>query len=515
MLRSFQNCSVPILLILTSIVSCKTSSGVNAVQETVETAEASPADGSQIAHCAKVAGRYQSVELQPGSTYLSFMQKQVKPLIDKVSSVKAGGGYNLADADGVQSAYECGVDKIKDMVNKIGLETMKKIATEVQPRQVDMRTASARIREYTRSKNLKVNEFDVGNFLGYASGGGVKVSYDELNYSLNVHYGSGREDRDEQTGRSYGVGPKKGANDASDADYLKELQSYTRRGPDELAKFYQVIFDILLNSDGSNYSQVNAEGQGVLSDFFAIYTAEQDRNLMRLGKTIDHIVPYWDAALLEVTLLAAFHAAQPKFQLFYNRIKDNSFIYTSQTLKQTPCDYPTKGQDASMVDYWQFSRSWVEGWEKTQTFLRDHPDLNKEDRAKKLAQAEAARQQNCRRSGINLTKPSFRMMGTKITQWIRTHEAEVFDRLVSVMKFDPANVTNVYADLSFKLISDQGLVPLANATEARDAWVDFIKATMAHAKDIDESLKASEAPPPREVHDADDGHDPQTQRADG
>ena len=472
-------------------VGCRTPSPTSHLRSDDTVAETPPADSAAvvapaaasdfIGKCKLLAAHYpRSLDLTPGQTYLRFMKDKVKPMLDDV----AVNGYDLTDDAGIDAAYNCSVQKVRGKVDKIGLDLMKSTAAGVAMRHVNLNNIAKAIQD----SGSTISPFDAANFLGFASGGGVMIKYNDANYALNVHY----DVSNMQSGRSYGVGPAKGANDASDREYLDEVQAYTRNAPDNLPAFYKTIFNSLLNSDASGYTQVNAEGQGVLSDFLAIYTAEEDRNLMQTGK----IRPYWDAALLEVTLLAAFHAGQSSFGLYYFDLHNQKTAFATQTFKQTSCKLSTNTKPAALNDYWQYSRQWQHGSTAS-----------------------------CTRSGINLTKTEFRLLGQKITQWMRINQPEVFNKVVGAMAINPAQITdklNLYYELSKLLISPRGLEAFDNADAFANAWLDFIGQTTVHANDIGANFlpttavtPAMEMPAAAITPDPQDGQMPNTQQAGG
>ncbi|MEY4630519.1 MAG: hypothetical protein RIQ81_639 [Pseudomonadota bacterium] len=147
--------------------------------------------------------------------------------------------------------------------------------------------------------------------IAIASGKGVLVRLDDENYCYNYGYapGSGGADLEadktsRKTGRSYGASIERNAYDPSDNDYLRGLAVYAYEASDrELAKFYSVLFQILLKSDASGLKDLSPAGQTVMSDFMAIYMAELDRHLMTGLKMYE-----WENALTEITMLAAYSA---------------------------------------------------------------------------------------------------------------------------------------------------------------------------------------------------------------
>lgn len=88
--------------------------------------------------------------------------------------------------------------------------------------------------------------------------------------------------------------------DASDVYYLKELDGFLSKSADP-SDFYQNLLNVLVGCDSSQYSSIAKDAQTVSTDFFAIYTAELDRNMMTGLKQHP-----WENDLAEVTLLSAY-----------------------------------------------------------------------------------------------------------------------------------------------------------------------------------------------------------------
>src|SRR5262249_48422570 len=122
--------------------------------------------------------------------------------------------------------------------------------------------------------------------------------------------------------------------------------------------------------------------QRVATNFLAIYTAEEYRAIQGTKN--------WDDAILEVTLLGAFHGGQTTFTKFYrgkfttrSAVQETGNYYGLPSKDKNGKVIPTVAKDASMDDYWQIS--------KTST-----------------------------RSGIHLTAGDYGKMGTAITSYEST-----------------------------------------------------------------------------------------------
>lgn len=374
-----------------------------------------------------------------GQSYLSFMQNQVKPALD----VLATDGYAVKGAEAMQRAYDNSDTKVKRKVDRDfgGLDRVKEIADALEGEIVTLETLPAKIRQQDR----RVDAYGLATFIGLASGGGVSIKYHTNNYALNVHY----DTVEERSGRSFGVGPTRPANDASDKDYLNDIQHYSGNNNEDLKDFYKAMFESLLNSDPSHYRRIEDEGQTVLTDFLAVFTAEQARNLMD-----GEVRPHWDAALLEVTLLAGFHAGQDEFKLYYKNPQTGEVSFTSETLKQTPCAVPERTQRASMKDYWQFSRN-------------------------------ITNTEHCRRSGINITKGEFRLLEKQINSYVARNHPELLQNLQESMELN-RTTRNIYEELSKYLISPRSARSLSEekVDAITGAWLEFLNYVQENANEI-------------------------------
>ncbi|MBY0451964.1 MAG: hypothetical protein K2P92_02940, partial [Bdellovibrionaceae bacterium] len=182
----------------------------------------------------------------------------------------------------------------------------------------------------------------------------------------------------------------------------------------------------------------------------AVYTAEQDRHLM--ANLRSHA---WDEALLEVTLLSAFHAGQNQIKLMYNG------TYTDTTLKQAPgCNTDVRSpKKASLTDYWQFSKS-----------------------------TDPA---NCSRSGLNVGRRDFRSLGSAITNFQRQKNPEIVARVERHFK-SSKNRGNLFAQLSTFLISYNTPSRLdAQDLELIQDFTAFLMQVKADANSTDQFIVAN------------------------
>jgi hypothetical protein len=175
--------------------------------------------------------------------------------------------------------------------------------------------------------------------------------------------------------------------------YLDNLaRVIVEKDKNDLKNFYQTIIQLLGACDAhelaaltNNYNPETNTGvptQRVATNFLAIYTAEEYRAIQGTKN--------WDDAILEVTLLGAFHGGQTTFTKFYrgkfttrSNVQETGNYYGLPSKDINGNVIPTVAKDATMDDYWQIS--------KTST-----------------------------RSGIHLTAGDYDKMGTAITKYEST-----------------------------------------------------------------------------------------------
>jgi len=197
------------------------------------------------------------------------------------------------------------------------------------------------------------------------AGKGLAVLLVVGNWNYHVNYPKG-----DQGGRSYGVTAEQ-TGDWSDKTYLNNLDRVVHGSESELTLFYRTLVEVIGKSDATRMSSMNKLSQLVADNFVAIYSAEQYRALVGGA--------HWDDALLQVTLVAAFHGGQPTLIKYYEG------RFTADSFRQAPGVYRgnAKGtpKRAELNDYWQFSAN-----------------------------------STSQRSGINLTRRDFEAMGEAITK---------------------------------------------------------------------------------------------------
>lgn len=118
------------------------------------------------------------------------------------------------------------------------------------------------------------------------------------------------------SGRSYAAGPSHPADDASYPDYLKNMRAYYKTWKD-LRAFTKAVLLLLTRNDISALnlldnkplevelvgfkSPITIDGQSLVADFMAVYTAELYRNLFAEQKAHD-----WQNALAEMTFISQY-----------------------------------------------------------------------------------------------------------------------------------------------------------------------------------------------------------------
>ena len=227
----------------------------------------------------------------------------------------------------------------------------------------------------------------VPNQQALEQGLGVAVRLDDNNYNIHENF-----PKSAQGGRSYGWTSGQ-VGDWSDKMYLDNLAIViVEKDKNDLKNFYQTIIQLLGACDAhglaaltNNYdpkTNTGAPTQRVATNFLAIYTAEEYRAIQGTKN--------WDDAILEVTLLGAFHGGQTTFTKFYrgkfttrSNVQETGNYYGLPSKDKNGKVIPTVAKDATMDDYWQIS--------KTST-----------------------------RSGIHLTAGDYGKMGTAITRYEST-----------------------------------------------------------------------------------------------
>jgi hypothetical protein len=270
-------------------------------------------------------------------------------------------------------------------------------------------------------------------------GEGVAVKLDDSNYNFHINFPAGA-----QGGRSYGWTEGK-VGDWSDKMYLDNLAKVaTQESREDLGHLYKAIIHLLGSCNATGLKKLSNNSQRVATNFLAIYTAEQYRAIVG--------TPNWDDALLQTTLLAAFHGGQSELVKFYEG------KFTGSAYDQSACAYKrsksdTQKRPALLNDYWQFG--------KTATL-----------------DPESGR---CKgRSGINLTRRDFELLGAAITRY----EARQSNKNLADIRKIVGSGSNVFAAITTYFVS--GRATAEKTTKLAHAISQFALDIYDHADEITE-----------------------------
>lgn len=297
-----------VLVLLAFVGACSTQPTVQTVStEATESNRQIASAGTGIAYPASASFKLSDVK---GSTYIAFLKAKLKPALDKLSDKKNGGGggwqnigavnykkgsaflepKSLAKYKGAKwnrnsRTYE---GALPDSVVENAYESLKKVRPvsttdslqyfdredKSWPTKNDMAVA-------LKAAGINAAPFDLGTLYALTSGFGVKVKLDDNNYNYHVLYKTGKTDphKEVMSGRSFSSSPGRGVADATDPEYLRDLNKYLSTTQDQ-KPFYRTLILSLANSDMSGLKDLSNLGQAVLADFFTVYTAEAVRHLM-------------------------------------------------------------------------------------------------------------------------------------------------------------------------------------------------------------------------------------------
>lgn len=259
-----------------------------------------------------------------GQTYITFLKQKLKPNLDSLSSGFPNIGsaafkresanlskktflkYKGAKWDRNVREYTGAMDDAR--VEEV-YETLKKIrpTSTVDSIQYFDRNDSSWSSKNDMAQALKAAKvnaapFDLATLYALTGGIGVKVKLDANNYNYHVLYKTGKKDPHQEvmSGRSFSASPGRLAADATDPEYLRDLEAYIKGTPD-LKPFVSTMILSLANSDMSTLRNLSDAGQAVLGDFFTVYTAEAVRHLM--VNLQDGVHP-WEIDLAAVTFVS-------------------------------------------------------------------------------------------------------------------------------------------------------------------------------------------------------------------
>lgn len=308
----------------------------------------------------------------------------------------------------------------------------------------------------------------VGNHIdGVKRGQGVELRLSSDVTTYHVKFEPYWEDKAERSGRSFSAVGKNQREpdyvaDASYKHYLSSLQEVYERNPEELPNFYRAILGVIATCDASGFSKLRTKTKEVAADFVAVYVAEQYRHLLggkgkQLGRSHN-----WDDALLQVTLLASFHAGQAEdgqgmyYEGRYTSDVYNQLLYDSQKNKYClykQFNHPKRAQSDrrgfQFIDYWQFNKK-------------------------------------CDRSGVNVTRSDFQKMGKAITDWMSRSQRDVTGSL----ERDVRSSSNLYQGIGRFFISNSAPETFGERGDLLvDKIVGFLASVNDNAADISESLE--------------------------
>lgn len=267
-----------------------------------------------------------------GTTYITFLKERLKPALDRFSDRRNGGGggfknvgaagymhnashldpivlakYRGAKWDRARRAYVGGLTDGQVETAYVTLQKVRPQSTvdsisyfdrndKAWPTKNDMAVA-------LKEARINAAPFDLATLYALTTGIGVKVKIDDNNYNYHVLYKTGKTDphTEVMSGRSFASSPKRGVGDATDPEYLRDLEKYLKETPD-LKPFYRALIMSIASTDPSGFSQLSAHGQLVLGDFLTVYTAEAVRHLM--VKLQPGMHP-WEIDLAAVTAVSA------------------------------------------------------------------------------------------------------------------------------------------------------------------------------------------------------------------
>ena len=299
----------------------------------------------------------------------------------------------------------------------------------------------------------------VPNQQALEQGLGVAVRLDDNNYNVHENF-----PKSAQGGRSYGWTSGQ-VGDWSDKMYLDNLALVVvEKDKGDLRNFYQTIIQLLGACDAhglaaltNNYDSKTNTGvptQRVATNFLAIYTAEEYRAIQGTKN--------WDDAILEVTLLGAFHGGQTTFTKFYrgkfttrSNVQETGNYYGLPSKDRNGKVIPTVAKIATMNDYWQIS--------KTST-----------------------------RSGIHLTAKDYGKMGTTITKYEST---KAHNQTLSLIQSIVGSGPNVIQSISRYFTDGRADPSKTNALAV--AVAEFLDQVNSDADVITAWVKG--APPPPSV----------------
>lgn len=318
-----------VLVLLTFVGACSTKPTIQTVSTDSESNRQIASAGTGIAYPAAVSFKLNELK---GQTYITFLKNKLKPALDKYSDTNNGGGggfknigsanyragsshlqpktlskYKGAKWNRNSRRYEGG---LSDAQVELAYDTLKKIrpvstTDSIQYFVKEEKGWALKNDMAVALKEAKINTapFDLATLYCLTGGIGVKVKLDDNNYNYHVLYKTGKTNprQEVMSGRSFSSSPGRGVADATDPEYLRDLQKYLAETRDQ-KPFYRTLILSLAASDMSGLSHLSNLGQAVLADFYTVYTAEAVRHLMVDLK--DGLHP-WEIDLAAVTAVSS------------------------------------------------------------------------------------------------------------------------------------------------------------------------------------------------------------------
>lgn len=312
-----------VLVLLAFVGACSTQQTVQTVStENHDSNRQIAAVSTGIAYPSSVSYRLQDFK---GSTYVSVLKNKIKPSLDKyadgfenIGSVNYRKGseslqpktlskYRGAKWNRNSRTYEGGLSDAQVEQAYDALKKVKSKSTSYSLQYFDREDKAWATKNdmALALKEARINAapFDLATLYCLTGGLGVKVKLDDNNYNYHVLYKTGRQNPHEEvmSGRSFASSPGRGVADATDPEYLRDLQEYLGQTRDQ-KPFYKTLVMSLAASDMSGLSGLSNLGQAVLADFYTVYTAESVRHLMVNLKDGQHP---WEIDLAAVTAVSS------------------------------------------------------------------------------------------------------------------------------------------------------------------------------------------------------------------
>jgi hypothetical protein len=259
-----------------------------------------------------------------GQTYITFVKQKVKPALDSLASgfpnigsaafksqfvnlssktykKYKGAKWNPGVRDYTGGLSDVQVEQVYDALKKIR-PTSTSYSLQYFDRDDKGWAAKNDMAQALKAAGVNAAPFDLGTLYALTGGIGVKVKLDANNYNYHVLYKTGKQNPHEEvmSGRSFASAPNRKAADASDPEYLRDLEAYIKSTSD-LRPFMTTMIASLANSDTSSVRLLSDAGQAVFGDFFTVYTAEAVRHLM--VNLADGVHP-WEIDLAAVTFVS-------------------------------------------------------------------------------------------------------------------------------------------------------------------------------------------------------------------